>query len=47
MRNDTVIKLLEGLRREAEEQAVKQLLTADEYGSILEHVAAIEEIFAD
>ncbi len=47
MRNDTVIKLLEALRREAEEQHLRHHLSSHEYVEILEHVAAVEELFAE
>jgi len=47
MRNDTVIKLLEALRREAEEQHLRRDLSSHEYVQILEHAAAVEELFAE
>jgi len=42
MRNDTVIKLLE-----AEEQHLRRDLSSHEYVQILEHAAAVEELFAE
>ena len=47
MRNDTVIKLLEALRREAEQQQLRRDLNSHEYVQILERVAAVEELFAE
>ncbi len=47
MRNDIVIKLLEALRREAEQQQLRRDLNSHEYVQILEHVAAVEELFAE
>lgn len=47
MRNYSIIQHLEALRIEAERQCREGQLTADEYTAILEHLAAVEEFFAE